>query len=198
VIVSIFAWPSWQLRHVNELSLEAYAEQRQIDFQLPGAPYSRIHRERGASTEQPPALLDAESIVAAHADHVNDPRWMEARGRVELLAGEYTRAITDLESALKAQPDSDVARMDLAAAYFENGQAQQSASDFQKAYDLLSKILEKDPQNRAALYNRALTAAEMKESAKAIEDLTHYLQLDSASGWADKVRQKLAEIKKPE
>jgi tetratricopeptide (TPR) repeat protein len=193
VVVGVFAWPAWQLHRVNDLTLEAYAEKRQIDFQLLGAPYAPIRRERGAATDRPAALAEAESIAASHAD---DPRWMAARGRIDLLAGDYPKAITGLEQALAKEPDSEAIQMDLAAAYYQRGQAVQAQSDFQKAYDLLSKVLTKDPQNRAALYNRAFAAAEMKERDKAVEDWNRYLQLDPSSGWAKSAREMLADIQK--
>jgi tetratricopeptide (TPR) repeat protein len=188
VIVGIVAWPAWQLHQVNELTLEAYAEKRQIDFQLPGAPYTPNRRERGAGSERPAALAEAESIAAEQLEsHPGDPRWLAARGRIDLLAGDYGTAIERLELALAKLPDSETVQIDLAAAYYQRAQT----DDYQKAYDLLSKVLSKKPDSAAALYNRALAAQGLKFRGKAVEDWNHYLRLDSNGSWADEARRQL-------
>ncbi len=192
VIASVFAWPAWQLHRVNELSLEAYVEKRQIDFRLPGAPYSPVRRERGAGGDRPAALAEAESIAASQLDsHPDDPQWLAARGRVDLLGGAFTKAIEGLERSLAGRPDAEATEMDLAAAYYQRAQSGGRVEDHQKAYDLLSKILSKNPENAAALYNRALSAQGWGLRDKAAEDWHHYLKLDSSSPWADEARWQL-------
>jgi cytochrome c-type biogenesis protein CcmH/NrfG len=192
VVGGFFAWPAWRLHQVNELTLEAYAEKRQIDFQLPGAPYAPIRRERGAGEEPPWALAEAESIAASGLEsHPESPIWLAARGRIDLLKGDYPRAIETLEQALTREPDSTAIQVDLAAAYYQAAQGIGNPEDFRKAYDLLNKVLAKAPDNATALYDRALTAESLKLRDEAAKDWNHYLQRDATSAWAGEARRRL-------
>ena len=48
----------------------------------------------------------------------NDPAWLQARARAELLDGNYESAIKSLQRALEVQPDSPGLLTDLGSAYF--------------------------------------------------------------------------------
>jgi hypothetical protein len=188
VIAILFTSPARRLQSVDGLVLEAYAEKRQIDFQLPGAAYAPIQQYRGATDDHPAALSKATDIVEDYLEsHPNDPQWLAERGRLALVGGDYRKAIATLEHL----PDSEAVQLALAAAYYQRARSEQTPDDYRRAYDLLSKILARDPENRAALYNRALAAVGMNSRDKAVEDWNHYLKLDSSSGWADSVRENL-------
>jgi cytochrome c-type biogenesis protein CcmH/NrfG len=189
IVAGVIAWPAWQLHLANEMTLEAYADKRQIDFQLPGAPYAPIHRERGASIASSPALAEAESLTASGVEaHPGDPKWLAARGRVELVGLDYSRAIEDLEAAAPKLPNASGVQIDLAAAYFLRGQAKQSNADFEKAYDLLSGVIQTQPNNAIAIFNRALTAQALKKTDQASADWERYLQLNPSGPAADEAR----------
>src|SRR6185312_9490730 len=84
-----------------------------------------------------------------------DPRDTTARlnmGGVLLHAGAYARAEEQYRATLQVSPDDLEAQIGLAAAL--RGEAdQKSGSKLEEARTILSKVLERDPHNIAALFN---------------------------------------------
>ncbi len=60
---------------------------------------------------------------------------------------------------------------------FEKGSAFYEKGDYKKAYELFSKHLEKNPNNAATLYNRALCCYYMGELGKSLSDLNKSIKL---------------------
>ena len=188
--VGWFAWPRMQLRKTDQLLAEAYSEQRPFEPRLSNAPWTRVIVQRGGgSSDRPVTLLEAEGIVGDQLKaHPNDPSWIAAQGRVELLGGDYEGAIGHLQKALGLKLDTETVRLSLAAAYYQRGAGSNRLEDYHAAYDLLTKILASDPEGMAALYDRALAAEGMKQFDAAIEDWNRYLRLEPNGGWAEQVR----------
>src|SRR5262249_2633675 len=121
--------------------------------------------------------------------------WLDRKGRAELLDGDYKSAIVTLRRA----KDLNVAPTiltDLATAYFERGEAEDNPADYQTALDLLDAVLRQNPDDRVALFNRAIIYERMFLFREAAKDWEKYLSFSSGDDWKEEARQHLAEIQK--
>ena len=123
----------------------------------------------------------------------NDPRWLEARGVAELLDRDYDPAIADFQRSLAIQPASPRLIVDMASAHFQRAESNSSQPDYQTALDFLNRALKISPDDRVALFNRAIVYQRMHLYNQAVEDWRHYLRADPRSKWADEARRRLAD-----
>ncbi|TDB37587.1 MAG: tetratricopeptide repeat protein [Actinobacteria bacterium] len=126
--------------------------------------------ERASATVLPAETLREEDLV---------PGWLALLVLVLLLAvtalggfvlrGVLTKdtaitrsgyAVSELEAKVKADPDDIESILSLGYAYQQDGQ-------FQNALDEYAKVLERDPQNLAALYNKGAVLSELGDAKKA-------------------------------
>src|SRR5579863_6106135 len=74
---------------VDQLLAKAYTEHRTMELRIPGATYGPMRTERGANKshlDRPADLFDAEAIIRRQLERsANNPQWLDARGRAELL-----------------------------------------------------------------------------------------------------------------
>src|SRR5215472_2679345 len=149
-ILAIFAltvvlWFVWRSRpaYADRLLAEAYTAQRTMEMRIQGARYGPLRVTRGPEVsrlDRPPELLQAEAVIAgALASHPNDPSWLGARGRAELLDWQYEAAIKSFNHALEALPNSPALLTDLASAYFQRAEAPDRAIDYGTCIDLLGQ-----------------------------------------------------------
>jgi CHAT domain-containing protein/tetratricopeptide (TPR) repeat protein len=185
--------------YVDELLAKAYSEQRTLELRMPGAAYApmRVERAEGRSNvDRPASLLKAESLISENlAGHPDDPAWLQAKGRADLLEGRYSPAIDSLQRALELQPTSASIISDLATAHYLRAEAAERPIDYGTAADLLSKVLKANPNDSVALFNRALTYENLYLYQQAVADWERYLQLDSQSGWANEANRHLATLR---
>src|SRR5207244_7919388 len=119
----------------------------------------------------PPTLLEAEALIARKlAGRPADARWMQARGRADILDGNSDAAIGNLQRAVQIDPNSPSLLTDLATAYFQRAERQDRAADYGEALDLLGKTLSKTPDDPVALFNRAIVSERIFLLAQAVED----------------------------
>jgi CHAT domain-containing protein len=185
---------------VNALLAQAYTEQRTIELRMPGAGYGRMRVERGpqkSSFSQPKALLKAKPLIKDHlSEEPDSPNWLQAEGWAELLAGEYSPAIQSFNRALEKRPSSTELMRDTGTAYFERGEAEGRDSDYRNASQLLDRSLTLNPNDPVALFNRAIVNERLSFYNNAINDLNHYLQIDSTSEWAIDARRRVEELQR--
>jgi len=204
-ILAIFAltvvlWFVWRSRpaYADRLLAEAYTAQRTMEMRIQGARYGPLRVTRGPEVsrlDRPPELLQAEAVIAgALASHPNDPSWLGARGRAELLDWQYEAAIKSFNHALEALPNSPALLTDLASAYFQRAEAQDRAIDYGTCIDLLGQALAKNSDDPVALFNRALTEERLFLYNQAIKDWEQYLRVDPGSEWAQEAKQRLADL----
>ncbi len=199
-VVGILAWIQWQssFTRTTRLLNQAYAERRTIELRFPGATFGPVRVERGdrdALANQPSALLEAELIVRTRLrDRPRDPKWLEAQGRSELLDGQFDLAVESFERALESEPKSSALLIDLAVAHFESAEVSGSPVDYGRTVELLTQVLEKEPDNPTALFNRAVVLGKLRLYDQAVQDWTHYLRVDPKGSWADDARARLIVI----
>ena len=178
----------------DKLLAQAYSERRNLELRFEGAQHGPVQIERATGGDsrlnRPPALLEAEAVIARGLEkEPNSPVWLQAKGRADLLEGNYESAIQSFQKALEVDADSASLQTDIASAYFQRAERADRDSDYAKAIELLSKVLAKYPDDPIACFNRALVNEKMFLYRQALEDWEHYLRLDSKSEWANEANQ---------
>lgn len=191
----------WRHEHSPEVLLaRAYASHRTLELRAGDTPYGTLIRERGGNADvmrAPPQFSEAASRIGGTLEkRPDDAGALALKCRLEVLAGNYAAAIEAGTRALEQRPDTVEARIDLASAYFERAEAEQRAIDYGKADELLSEALKRDPENRIALFNRAIVAAKLSLFHEAAADWEHYLKLDANGAWAKEARERKAALER--
>jgi CHAT domain-containing protein len=183
----------------EELLARAYTEHRTLEVRIPGAKFAPMRVERtgrGSDLEKSPSLLKAEALIADNLrKNPNEPAWLQAKARADLLDGNYESAIKSLQRALEAQPDDPALLTDLGSAYFVRAAAGDRPIDYGNAVEALSKALARAPNDPVALFNRALACEHMFLYTQAVDDWEHYLHVDPRGEWADAARDYLQRVK---
>ena len=178
----------------DKLLAQAYGERRTLELRFEGAQHGPVQIERSTGSDsrlsRPPALLEAEALIARGLEkEPNSAFWLQAKGRADLLEGNFEAAIQSFQKALDVEANSISLQTDLASAYFQRAARTDRASDYAKAIELLGKVLAKNPDDAIARFNRALINEKMFLYRQALEDWNHYLRLDSKSEWANEANQ---------
>jgi len=183
----------------EQLLAQAYTEHRTLQLRIPGAKFAPTQVERGGSTsnqDRSPALLKAEALVDENLrKNPNDPVWLQAKARADLLEGNYESAIRSLERVLETQPESPNLLSDFALAYYERAVSTGLVSDLNKAMNFLEGALAKSPNDPTVLFNRAIVSERMLLYDQAVDDWNRYLRVDPTGPWADDARSRLAALK---
>jgi len=181
---------------VNQLLADAYSENRITDFRIAGAKYAPPSEKRGVQ-DQPQPLLEARSQIKRQLKaKPDDPMWLHADGRADLLMLDYDSAIKTLHRALDLQPDSAPIMTDLASAYYQRAKSNKGREiDYGTAIEYLGRALTKSPDDSVALFNRALAEEAFHLYEPAIDDWQHYLRIDPSGAWADEANAKLKAVR---
>jgi len=200
--VAMIAWIGVRALHppsAEQLLAQAYTERRTMEVRIPGAKYAPMQAERGTQRsdfDKPQPLLKAEFLIAENlSKNPNDPVWLQARARADLLDGNYEAAIESLQHALDVQPDSPGLLTDLGSAYFVRAESASRAIDYGNAIESLGRALAKSPDDPVALFNRALACERMFLYTQAVDDWEHYLRVDPRGEWSDDARRRLTALK---
>jgi CHAT domain-containing protein/tetratricopeptide (TPR) repeat protein len=204
-IVAILATSGWiavdklSLPFASGLLAEAYAQHRTIDMRFSGAKYGRVHIERGevkSDIDKPQSLLSAEALIARRLRKApNDPHWLQAKGRADLLDSRFDSAIESFERACEMLPDSPDLLNDLASAHFERAKVTGRAVDFATAIDLLGKAIALSPDDAVLRFNRAVANEQMMLYDEAIRDFEKFLSVEKNLGWAAEGKSRLLELR---
>jgi CHAT domain-containing protein/tetratricopeptide (TPR) repeat protein len=182
----------------DELLADAYMERRTLEVRISGAKYAPMRVERGSGrsdVEKPTSLLKAESVISENLRKFpDDPTWLDAKGRADLLDGNYESAIASLRHALEVNPSSTSILTDLGSAYFLRADTLVRSADYGNAIESFSKALAKSPNDTIALFNRALACERMFLYDQSVDDWQHYLRLDSTGEWAADARSNLQRV----
>lgn len=186
---------------VNQLLARAYTEQRTMELRIQGAEYAPLRVTRGpsgSSLDKSEDLLRAEAIIKDNLrKHPDDPKWLQAKGRADLLEYRYEPAIQTLQRALDIKPDDPSLMTDLASAYFQRAEANpERAIDYGMAIEYLGRALAKNPDDPVALFNRAIASEKMHMYHEAVDDWEHYLRVDSNGSWANEGKERVDRIRR--
>lgn len=181
------------LAETNRLIAQAYTEQRPFEMRLEGAAYGPVRQQRGAShLGSPQALKEAkERIARALEKRPDDPGWLQAKGRVELLEGNVQAALEDFRLINGSRAANPSIQVDLATAYFA---LPSESENLQAAVALLTHILTLNPSDRIARFNRALVLEKQHKYRESESDWQKYLGLTSEQEWDVEARRHLDKI----
>jgi len=202
VAVAVLAWIGVRALHppsAEQLLAQAYTEHRSLEVRIPGAKYAPMQAERGAGQsdfDKPQSLLKAKVLIGENlSKNPNDPEWLQARARAELLDGNYEAAIKSLQHALEVQPHSPGLLIDMGSAYFVRAESTDRPIDYGNAIEVLGEALAKSPDDPIALFNRALACERMFLYTQAVDDWEHYLRIEPQGEWSEEARKRLAALK---
>jgi CHAT domain-containing protein len=204
VVIILAVAASW-IYHTHKdirpetLLAQAYAEQRTFELRIEGAPHAPLRQERGVARSalaKPAPLLRAEyEIRVGLAAKPEDAALLAAEGRAELLEWQYDEAIKSLRHSLDVNPNSSGVLSDLATAYTQRADKEHRPIDYGQALELLGQALQKDPENKTALFNRAVVEERMDLLEDAEKDWETYLRLDPHGDWTSEARQRLEALR---
>jgi tetratricopeptide (TPR) repeat protein len=175
----------------------AYSTLRTVELRVPGASYAQPRITRSTlPTNLPPELLESQARIQRYlARKQNDPAWLHAWGRVQVLTWQFDPAIQTFQAAAAAGASSPEFLIDFATAYFQRGEVRRNADEYGKAVALLSSVLEHRPRDAVALFNRGLVYSRLSQTDAAIRDLELCIQAENDSGWKQEARRRVNELR---
>ena len=181
---------------VEKLLTQSCTEQRTMELRWPGAVWAPPSIKRGKeASSKPISLLEAEEILGRRQENFRgDVAWLQALAEKEIIDGDPQTAITILTRAVQTHPDSVPLLLDLATAYFRQGQRSQDQQDYEKAREILSGVLRQEPSNVVALFNRAITYQQLHMMDDAAKDWAAFLNYERDQRWSEEGRKRLGDL----
>jgi CHAT domain-containing protein len=175
----------------QHLISSAYGERRTLELRLPDAAYGRLQaaRSRGAIIPMNSSLLlEAHAAVLRGLERQPDnAELLDAEARIDILNLRYADAIREANQALEQRPQWRPAMIDLASAHFQRAEEEQYPSDYGEAIEQLSVVLQADPSDHVALFNRAIVEERLMMYHEALADCERFLRFDDRSAWSQEV-----------
>lgn len=194
--------PEDNIATAEHLLSQSYTEHRDIELRFANAGHSRLTERRGpneSSLNVPKSRLAAADLIKSGTEkYPGSPAWLLLQAQLDLLDFRYKPALDEIEKARNlGAPPSELHSVTGMALFEEAEDAddQHQAELYGRAYDNLSKALQDNPNDHAALFNRALTCQRLNWIQCALEDWESLLKTEADPGWAAEARQHLNEIK---
>ena len=153
----------------------------------------RIHSRSAAGIQRPTELYAAANDVLQRAKQVDVHSALRASAIAHYYAGNYPRAVQDLEKIARHSP-SAAAWSDLAAARLEASNIAPSAIGTLRALVAIERALDAEPTFAPALYNRAAILERMGLRGHAREAWHVASVAESDPAWADDIRKHIDDI----
>lgn len=181
---------------VEKQLTQAFTEQRPMEARWPGASWSQYSAQRGPMVEtKSTSLLRAEIAVEHQTEKtLQEIGWIRVAAETQIIAGHPQNAIPTLEQALRSYPGSVPLLLDLAIAYFGQGEQTHNQESYEKSRDLLGSVLQREPANTVALFNRALVYKRLNAKDKAAADWKTFLKTEKDVHWLAEAQEKLADL----
>jgi tetratricopeptide (TPR) repeat protein len=201
-VVAVAAFTIWYTQRdtpakVEKQLAQAFTEHRTMEIRWPGAEWGPVSNILGDETlSKPLPLLEADEIIGRHEKQSQDADWIRVLAERKIIDGDVQAAITLLDGALRAHPDSVPLLQVLAIAYFQLGERSHGRQDYQKAAGILSEILRREPGNRVALFNRALAYERLNALDQAEEDWKAFLSAERDEHWSGEAKKRSEELRK--
>ncbi|MBZ5524551.1 MAG: hypothetical protein LAP21_20115 [Acidobacteriia bacterium] len=197
-VVFVFVIQRNPALEVERLLATAYTENRRIPMRIPyakhaGSPETRSGHN-GSLVNTPVAALQAAGKISSELkSHPNDPEWLVLEARLDLLDWRYQAALSAL-AKIQDEADSTEILLTRALALFEQSEVEQHPQAAGESVQLLGRILQKEPDNTVALFNRAIAYEKLNCYESASPDWVHFLKVETDPGWAAEAREHLARI----
>ncbi len=168
VTLSVLFWMGTRATRpstAEQLLAQAYTEHRTLELRMSGAKFGPKQNERGGEgsrLDKPPSLLKAEALIGENlGKSPNDPEWLRAKARADLLDGNYSSAAETLKRALETRPDSPDLLVDLGSAYYMQAEASGRTLGYCEAIEAFGRALIRNPNDPVAVFNRALSSEQL-------------------------------------
>jgi CHAT domain-containing protein len=199
IVAGVMGWRVYTdpARRSARLLAEALESERTSDWRVGDGKWARRDLRRSDRDPRPAALLEAEAILAREsAAHEEDARWLEMRGRADILEFRYGPAIDLLRKAADAGGNSAELLTDLAVAYGLHAEQANQPSDYAAVVDYATRALHLRPAYPRALFNRALAFERLYMVDRAAEDWEQYLKVETDAGWKAEAAEHLQALRK--
>jgi tetratricopeptide (TPR) repeat protein len=171
-----------------------YASHRSMDlrFAVEGDVYSPVRLERSGEEKRPYSQL-ALAIAEGLEKNPRNRQLLRDKGRLALFEGRLDEAISLLEP-LPHSEDPEI-QTDLAAAYFQRGLQRNVAEDRERAFVRFRDFAQRHPNDTAAVFNLAVTAASVRPADEAILYFEKYLALETSPQWKAEAAERLKALR---
>lgn len=160
---------------------------RTFEGRLARFDFARYTSTRSLGGAETAVATAAKGVIEETTDPQSATEW-HRRGVAALLADRIELAVHDLETAVRLAPRSAVFRSDLAAARLALGSVHADERELHLALADADDALRLGPGSEDALFNRAVVLERLGERDAARSAYRAYLEVDSASPWAEEVR----------
>jgi|SRR5215469_15263020 len=182
---------------VEQTLAVAYSDERTLPLRIAGAQHAKLKQRREANQR---SLFDTNAQMVKAQNAVStlckrDPEGAEClltQAELNLLDWRYQPALTNLNKIKPELRDSEKYLLVHAIAVFE--QAELSGSDpdlLGHAVSDLTKILQSNPHDAVALFNRALIYEKLNWMENAAADWLAFLSIEKDPGWREEAQQHL-------
>ncbi|HEX7286180.1 MAG TPA: hypothetical protein VF532_08360 [Candidatus Angelobacter sp.] len=188
-------------RQVEKLLAQAYTEQRTIEMRIPYASHSDFNQTRSG---EPGSLLSSPESLRKAADEIasqlkrnpDDPQWMMIRAKLDLADWRYKSAFSTLDKIDDAKVlESPEFLLTRSLALYEKAEAEHNGAQlYGQAVDLLTKVLERNPDDPVALFNRALACEKIPAVDCASTDWEHLIKVEKDPSWKAEIAQHIEHI----
>jgi tetratricopeptide (TPR) repeat protein len=203
---AILAFSIWYTQRdtpekVEQQLAQAYTENRALEMRIPHAKYADFNQRRSGESESrlnsPASMNQAITSISEHLKKEPDnPQWLMLSARFDLLDWNPKSALTTLdqitEPQLTASPEYLMTR---ALALYEEAEISQKNQDYDLAVELLSKALQKSPDDPVLLFNRAVGCEKILAYECATGDWVRFLQVEKDPKWLSEGRSHLDKLK---
>jgi tetratricopeptide (TPR) repeat protein len=176
----------------------AYTSQRTMEMRLSGADYAPFATERGevSLTKIPMGLLEGQLLIKQHLErNGDDPLWLHAQGRAQLLVWEFDEALHSFQIAADLGANSPDFLIDYGTAYYQRAERNSAAIDYARAVEKLGLAIQQRPDDPVALFNRAIAYGKLHQYESAIGDLEQCIRLEKRPGWRAEAERRLDEFR---
>jgi tetratricopeptide (TPR) repeat protein len=171
------------------LLAHAQEEHRTIEMRWPKAKRSPYSVSLGESDQRPSyPLLKAEKALTGRSGS-SEPAWSRAEAEKEIALGHPANAI-----AILASSSSTSADLDRAMAYFVQGEQTHDSRPYYDSRDALDRVLQRDPNNTAAMFNRAIIYERLQLYPEAAEEWNLFLKIEKDPAWLREARERLQKV----
>jgi tetratricopeptide (TPR) repeat protein len=194
-----FIWGQVRPHPPFQLLADAYTSRRTLELRIPGAAYAPLRIARGSDglSDAPPALLESQLEIHRHlAAHPEDSAWLHAQGRAQLLDWQYDAALRSFEAAADLGANSPDFLTDYGSAYYERAERNGNPLDYARALEKLGQALRQRPNDPAALFNRGVVHAKLRQYDAAIQDFESSLRDQRDANWEQETETRIEEVRR--
>jgi tetratricopeptide (TPR) repeat protein len=192
--VALIAVGIWYLQRdtpkkVEDLLAQAQSEERTMEMRWPEAKWKAHSVSLGEAGQRPSySLLKAEKALTGRSGS-RDRAWARAEAEEQIALGHSANAI-----AILASSNSPSADLDRAMAYFVQGEQTHDSRLYYESRDALDRVLQQDPNNTTAMFNRAIIYERLQLYAKAAEVWKLFLVTEKDPAWLSEAQERLKKV----